>query len=250
MRNVVRNLLCGLVVLMTSGLAVAQEGASEESVFRAPIRYTTSKIENILRLRHNSHRWEHIVRGFRKEHHFALTASLGSGEWHLDRIAELVNSRHRSSSVGSGFRYSFHIPLYKSFGYFLGTETGYQIERDVDPDINPPEVTKFPGIIAGFVYNFSPVLRLRAGMSLYLERWDDFKLKHAVNEPSFSVTTRVLKGLVGLDVFYNLYWGVSVEYQTSKNHFLRPEDATNFLVDADIAKKDSQIAVNLTYHLM
>jgi len=87
-------------------------------------------------------------------------------------------------------------------------------------------------------------------MGAHLERWDNFGLREVEKEPEFSVTTRVLKFVVGFDIFYDLYWGLSLEYQRLKNHYLKPEDAETFLVDADLAKTDAHFGFNIIYHLM
>lgn len=250
--NFVRNinkLAFGVLFLIFLGSSFAQ-AQGVRGVIEDSIEFTGDKVERILKLRSNAHKWEHIVRGFRKEHHFSMESGYAAGEWHFDRISDLVNQRYASSSLNFGLSYSFHIPIYKRFGYYLGTSMGYQLERQADIAVDPPTILKFPGFLAGLVMNFTPTIRMRLGSSMYLERWDDFQLKLLEDEQPFSATTRVLEGVVACDLFYDLYWGLSFQYQTRKNYYLRPQGATNYILDADLAKNERQFSVNLIYHLM
>lgn len=231
-------------------LAYSEE--SDGNIFHTPVGYTTKKLERIFKLRGKAHRWEHIVRGFRKEHHFSVIGSAASGEWRFQRYGDAVNDVQRSSGYELRLRYEFHIPLYKSFGYFLGSGFGAQKERSADSRLQNPKIIKLPGITGGFVWNLSPVVRLKSGMELYLERWDGLGLETGPlsKQESVSVTTRVVSLFAAIDIFYDLYYAVGFEYSQKKNHYLKPEKAANQRVNADLEKVESTASLVMTYHLM
>ena len=244
--------IVGMVLLMMSCVVGAQEIDENSSMLSRPVDFTREKLERILQLREKAHHWEHIVRGFRKEHHFTLLAGFSNGEWKFQKYGTAINSEHNSSAVEMRFRYNFHIPIHGGFGYFLGSGFGMQNERNVDRRINEPTVLQFPGISAGFVFNLSPVIRIKTGSEFYLERWDGLGLETEEwkKDKSVSVTTRVSSLFVSLDVFFDLYYAVSVEYSSRKNFYLRPTKSGDQQVDAELEKQVDVISLAFTYHLM
>jgi len=120
------------------------------------------------------HRWDRYVRGFRREHNFALSTGVSSGTWDVRRFGSLTKNgpqKYDTTGVFTRFQYSFHLPFYSGFGFFLGSSIGYHYESaDKRKPFKPVPAYQFPGVLSGLVLNFNPVLRWSIGLDAYLER--------------------------------------------------------------------------------
>lgn len=201
--------------------------------------------------------WERIVRGFRREHHFAVTSGYGVGSWQVGSFGKL-----RSLQVGdSGFwgraEYTYHLQLYRGLGYFLGSSAGvsYTKTRDSAP-IKPPTSLIYPGVVAGGIYNFSPRFRLFAAASINLERYDDLRGINpdedgvAVAPTEVSITMESYDGAIGLDFFPALQFAIRLSFHDRYQFYRKPRDAGDKPVNADLERFDRWLGAGVVYHLL
>lgn len=228
------------------GLLLGSDAVAQEEDLLSPFK-NSPRLQEI---REKLKEWDQAVLGFRKEHQFVLTTGTASGQWHFKRFGNQRNKVYESSSVFSKFQYSFHIPIYQGFGYYLGSSTGYMYERDLSQEMEPASAVMFPGLLAGLALNITPGLRLTTGFDYYLERWSGLGERDGEDsEPTISVTARALDFLVTLDVFFRLKWAVRFEAHRHEAKFTPPKEATDKPVDAVIAKRDNWVGMGLLYHL-
>mgnify|MGYP003683235395 CR=1 FL=1 len=168
------------------------------------------KFEDIKELRLHQHRWERSVRGFRREHNFSVSLGVDSGTW----LGQFPNSSSSVNYLSTQYqlrgRYSFHIPVWKRVGYFLGTSFGRSIvETSGTPGFESPGVSYLPGVSGGLVWNISPGLRVSVGSDLNLVRLQDFYHE----DDSILTTGRRVSQKVLLDLFMTISTAISIEYE-------------------------------------
>lgn len=210
-------------------------------------------------LRSELHRWERYVRGFRREHNFALSFGLSSGHWRIKRFGQISHEREfDASGIYGRFQYSFHLPIWSGFGYFLGSSVGYHYESaDARQQFRPVDAIGFPGVVAGLVLNINPVLRLGSGVDASLERYNgladrprDCQIQEECRPTKIYVTMQS-NYLVGfIDVFYDLDWAIRLEMAYRELRYTRPEGATGFSVDANLRKVDRWLGLGFVRHLL
>lgn len=208
-------------------------------------------IGDLQKIREEISTWDQSVRGFRSEHHFALVGGPLNGSWHFKRFGTQINKRHRDSGYILKFQYSYHIPIYRSFGYFLGSSAGVWKVTQQASQARLQSSAMLPGILAGLVYNFSPGYRALAGIDYYLERWSVLQERDRVGEdPSISVTARTTDLFVAMDFFYKLKWSFRAEVHKRRLDFYGTKKGDGKAVDAVIARDDEWYGFGLLYHLM
>jgi len=238
-------------VAMTLGLLVGthSSGARAQTADDTVLGFSPSG--KLSEVRSELQRWDQSVLGFRKEHQFSLTSGPVSGQWHFKRFGTVRNKTYESSGIYSKFQYSFHIPIYRSFGYYLGTSFGYINEDDKTEGLDAASAFMLPGVLVGFSYNFSPGFRLVTGLDYYLERWHNLGERDGEGEnPTITATARAIDGLVAVDLFYRLKWAVRFEGHRRESTLDRPRKARDKPLDAQIVKNDSWLGMGLLYHLM
>lgn len=218
-------ILLFLVYLLAEGLCLASQDAVETSAgdksgFSNDViqRSMDAALQEIERYRADLHRWDRVVRGFRSDHHLAVSFNYDRGAWQaegdgIDRSVK-INSR----IVQASFLYTFHLRLWRGLGYYVGTKTGIGILED-------NEVVRFeggryyqlPGLTAGFVWDLSPAFSIYSGLELSLMRIEDFSLDAFAVESSpalepANVTARQIAYRFGLDFFFQLELGIRLEY--------------------------------------
>lgn len=210
-------------------------------------------------VRPDVHRWERYVRGFRREHHFALMSGITSGRWQIKRLGQITAEQDfDASGVYGRFQYSFHLPLWGGFGYFLGSSFGYHYESaDKRQTFRPVDAIGFPGVLAGFILNINPALRIGAGIDASLERFNGLSerprdcLGQEDCKPTKIYVTMQSYYLSGfIDVFYDLDWAIRLEMAQRELRYSRPESASGFPVDANLRKADRWLGLGFVRHLL
>ena len=200
-------------------------------------------------------RWERHLRGFRREHNFALTVGASSGTWHVKDFGGVTHRDFPSNGVYSRFQYTYHIPLYEGFGYFLGSSFGYEYETgDIARGFRPSPAIGFPGVVAGLVMNLSPVFRFSVAGDVDLERYNNVQEHSATDDREISITTNTYDAGAFLDVFYRLNWAVRLEAHRRHVDYEAPQrDPSSpqaYPVDATLSKDERWFGLGLVYHLL
>lgn len=198
------------------------------------------------------HRWERHIRGFRREHNFAVSTGVSSGRWYVDRFGSIEGKTYENTGIFSKFQYTFHLQLFHGLGYLLGSSTGYHYETaDQRSEFRPVDAVQYPGVIVGLVYNFNPVLRMSSTIESYLERHNGIEENDKVGEnQEIHVTLQAYDAGFFMDVFYDLAWAIRLEGHRREVYYKRPYKSEGFAVDAKISKKDQWLGLGLVYHLL
>jgi len=197
------------------------------------------------------HEYDRYVLSFRREHNFALVSGISRGVWAVSKFQELRNRKFVATGVFARFQYSFHLPIYQSFGYLLGSGAGFHYESsEIRRDFRPVSAWQYPGVLVGLVYNYSSVIRLTSTVEAYLERHDGLKTK----QTSIHITSNVFDFGISVDVFYDLTMALRLEVHGREllydKPFIPSDTAEVYEVDAKIGKKDRTVAAGLVYHLI
>lgn len=202
------------------------------------------------------HRWDRHIRGFRRDHNFALSAGVSSGTWRVKRFGTLEDKKYDDSGVWTKFQYTFHLQIYKGFGYLLGSSVGYHYESvDKRREFKPVPAYQFPGVMAGLVMNINPVFRFTTAMDIYLERHNGIEERDGVgDDPEIFVTLQAFDAMATIDVFYDLNWALRLEGHKRHLNYQKPnrnkDDNASFAVDANLKKDDQWVGLGLVYHLL
>lgn len=202
--------------------------------------------------RQDFHRWDRFVRGFRREHNFALSTGVSSGTWKVSHFGTLNDRTFDNSGVYAKFQYSYHIQIYEGFGYMLGSSTGYHYESaDRRSVFRPVDATQFPSVLAGLVFNFSPMLRILAAGEAYLERHVGIEEHDGDGEdPKIAVTLTAYEASAAIDVFYELAWALRLEAHQRRLIYKEPLHSEGFPLEAKLTKEDQWLGLALVYHLI
>jgi|GEM_PF-2055219 len=247
------------IALLALALLQPSTGYAEESLMPAASNGSES-MENRPALKKmelklgtdDVHDWERYVRGFRREHQFALVAGYSSGVWELHRVGTMEGEKSREKGVFGKFQYSFHLPLYKGFGYLLGSSFGslYESSSTGSRFRSVPSVM-LPGVLAGFVLNVTPAIRCFLAGEVYLERFDGLQDRDG-QEPDerIHITTETFDGSFGVDWFYSLKWAVRAEGHLRRLVYVRPQEPAGKPVDANIKKRDEWVGLGIAHHFL
>lgn len=201
------------------------------------------------------HRWGRHIQGFRSEHNFALSTGISSGVWHVNRFGPLVGEDFDGSGVFARFQYSFHLQLYRGFGYFLGSSLGYHYESaDQRKAFRPSPAAQYPGLLGGLVLNISPMLRTSISFDTYLERHDGIDAGEGSDASSIYVTMQAFDVGAYLDLFYDLLWAFRLEAHKRHLTYNRPglptDTSATYPVHAGISKDDEWLGLGIVFHLL
>ena len=195
--------------------------------------------------------WDQSVLGFRKEHQFSWTLGISQGKWRFKRFGDQINKYHADSGSFTKMRYAYHLPIWRSFGYLLGTSVGYWDQISGSSGMDIQSITMLPGIVAGFVLNMSPGFRSVLAVDYYLERWSGLKEDNQSGDDSdISVTARTVDVYTGLDIFYRLKWAVRLEAHKRWSNYKQPRQSTGKEVHASISREDQWYGLGILFHLM
>ena len=248
---------CGFLILLGRP-ALGQSSGTNLVEPALPSAQLEAEEENQGILRLIEHPWERYVRRFRSEHNFALTAGGSTGYYNIESFGEIVAQRFRSGAAWAKFQYSYHVPVYRGFGYLLGSSVGYYYEpADRRRVFQPAPAKMFPGILGGLVMNFTASLRLSAAADVYMLRADRITSFDPV-DPSRTEqisVTMVAYDLGGFfDYFYDLNWAIRLETHYRSVYYYRPlqqpGDTTVYASDAVFQLSDHWYGVGVVFHLI
>ncbi len=207
--------------------------------------------EKLREVRSQIKEWDQSVLGFRKEHQFSWTLGLSQGRWRFKRFGNQVNKYHSDLGSFTKFRYAYHLPIWRSFGYLLGTSAGYWDQISGSSGMEIQSISMLPGIVSGFVLNMSPGFRTVLALDYYLERWSGLQeSNNDGEEPNISVTARSVDVYLALDIFYQLKWAIRIEAHKRWSDYKQPRQSDGKEVHASISREDYWYGLGLLYHLM
>ncbi len=247
----------GLALALASALTVAEMAVADTTVPQDidEIEITDDSQTN-QQLR--QHPWIRYVRRFRAEHNFALVAGAARGSYVIESFGELQNTRIPSSAAWSKLQYSYHVPVFRGFGYLLGSSIGYHYaQRDPTRSFQPVPMVMFPGILAGVVLNLNPLWRTMVAADVYMARADGITYFDAIDPAKtehISVTLVAYDSLFALDYFYDLNWGIRIEAHQRAVYYYRPTqqpgDSAVYPADAIFRLEDRWYGVGVVFHLL
>jgi hypothetical protein len=207
----------------------------------------------------NVHIWQRYVRGFRRDHNFSISLGGTSGAWSVDRLGTVFGEDIESTGGFVKARYSFHLPVYRGFGYLLGSSVGYHFESpDKTLNVIPVSSVQYPGVSLGAVMNLTPGVRLLFLVDYYLERFEDFAERDGLSsredgtpdDPEISVNMSSLDFVLAVDVFLTLNWGLRIESHQRTTKYERPKESFSHPTNAALSKKDRWFGVGAVYNLL
>jgi hypothetical protein len=199
------------------------------------------------------HTWDRYVRKFRRAHQLSFVSGYDEGAWRVSQFGRASDTDFSTRGVDAIVQYSYHVPLINRFGYLLGTSVGYY--REVQPrraeDFAGSSAWKLPGLVAGFVFNYGSTGRVMAGGEAYLSRLTRLE---SINEDNDNVTIAVTAETIDLtmawDRFVTLNWGVRLQGHYRKMWVPRPVDATQYAVNAKIARDSRGVSLGVVHHFL
>lgn len=214
----------------------------------------SSSLERIDDYRKQLHRWDRLVRGFRREHSVAFLGGTTLGSWSVRDPRGLPQREASTELMFTRFAYTFHIPWYRGFGYYLGSSFGSNFsERDSGKQaFSIGRSYSLPGVLAGFVLNVTPAFRATLGFDAHLMRVERFMVfDPSGEEKRIGFTTRNLALNAGAEVFFDLKWAIRAEFAMNRVIYKQPEELSqNSPLDAGIGKVERQVGIGLVYHLI
>ncbi len=208
-------------------------------------------IRRVEDFRADLHEWEQTVRGFRRDHNFALVAGVAEGTWRFERVGSIRDESLKVRTNVARFEYSFHAPIIDSFGGVLGTSVSYGYDVGSEGAARKAAFTAFPGLVAGFVFNFNPGIRGAVAVDYHLERYEGVGEEDGVGmDPNISVTLRTVDLYAAADLFLLLTWGVRLEVHDRVATYFRPGRVTGLELDSVFSRRDRWMTLGITYHLL
>ena len=199
-------------------------------------------------------RWQGYVRNFRDDHHFSLSTGLSKSTWQVRPAGHVAGFQTVSLGYYAKLRYAFHIQIWRSMGYFLGSSVGGIVERTptAGDSFQPASSVHLPGFLAGLVFDLTPALRFGIGVDTYLERLDGVRYSDEYYSTSLSVNMiSMVDGMFFMDVFHQLSWAVRAEFHARQVAYWRPESrSAGKVIDAQISRIDHWVGLGLVYHLL
>lgn len=234
------------------------------TLWASPLRAdTTSTLENLPVLgasleqleayRRNLHRWDRLVRGFRRDHSLTVQAGSSRGVWRIRGVNEAAERQLASTGSNLTFQYTFHIPLVKNFGYYLGSAFGEVFdERSDDARFKVFRTLELPGVLAGFVLNFTPAFRSVLGVDAGMTRVERLVVPGATGEDErVNITTRYLAGNGALEFFFDLRWALRVEGTYKRTFYTPPLNlGKDSPLRASLGKTEERYSVGIVHHLL
>lgn len=203
----------GMVIFFSFPVYGEREDLSNFPKLRNQIQ---KKFEDINEFRQRLHRWEKSTRGFRRDHNFSLDLAQNTGKWigYIPGQEEFEGTYYPVDlqSTRSILRasYSFHMQIYRGFGYYLGTNMGVALTDSPasGQQFKAPILYELPGVNLGFVWNVSPVIRIAFAEHLHLVRIDRFYF----NGSKIQTTSRAFNRLFSIDIFLAISSGLRIEF--------------------------------------
>jgi hypothetical protein len=195
--------------------------------------------------------WTQDIFGFREAHNFSFETGLSKENWILDSYDNVEHASYEKNGYYGKFRYTFHLPIYRGFGYYLGSSVGIQQDQTTaSDDLHLTRNYAFPGGALGLVVNFSPRFRMLVGGDLYLERWEGLQqIDGEGDDPAISVTSNVYEFDAVFDAFFSHRWAMRIGYHKRYAKFIKPLEFSGAL-DADISKRSRWMGLGIVHHIL
>ncbi|MGE0174124.1 MAG: hypothetical protein AB7T49_15105 [Oligoflexales bacterium] len=208
--------------------------------------------ERFEKIRGELHNWERSVRGFRRDHNLSLVGGYTQNTWTFREHPKISQAQIEAQYAQAD--YTFHLQLFRSLGYYLGSSIGYQAkEKSDDPEVATFRTYTLPGLKMGLVLNPHPILRLSSGLSLNLDRIERLKgpaSPDGTERRSISITTRVLGFHFASDFFFQLPWAVRVEFETRTVYYSPIASNTDSPLRISFGKAEKRLGIGIVYHLI
>lgn len=239
--------------LLASVLWVSPARAQTESTLeRLPV--LGASLEQIEAYRRNLHRWDRLVRGFRRDHSLTVQAGTSRGTWRIRGPHEAAEREVATLGTNLTFQYTFHIPLAKSFGYYLGSAFGEVFEeRSHDTRFHIYRTLELPGVLAGFVLNFTPAFRSTVGLDAGMARVERLAVPDASTgqDQMINVTTRYLAGVGALEFFFDLRWALRLEGAYRRTFYTPPLNlGKDSVLKSSLGKAEQRYGIGIVHHLL
>jgi hypothetical protein len=210
-----------------------------------------NSVDKIVEYRKNLHEWDKYVLGFRAAHNFSLALGYARSNWQVNAFPGMETEQSSSNNAAfSKLRYEYHLKIYRSLGYFIGSSGGYLLEADNANSVQTSYSWMVPGILVGLTWNAGSVLRLNFGLDCYPERWKHLQHFDSEQPNKVSVTANVMDLFFAVDYFYKLKQAIRLEYHSRelKHRHLRNSSGTE--LDFDVKKNDKIVGISILYHLL
>ena len=196
--------------------------------------------------------WSRFTRGFRQDHNFSMTAGVVTTKWNLNKFGSVTAQEYTTTGYYSKFQYSFHLPIYQSLGFFLGSSVGYlEYQFNADDAFQPAPTFMFPGILSGLALNLTPVFRLGTALDYYLERWSGMRELDSIDDDTrVHITVETIDLSIFVDMFYTISWATKLEIHQRRSFYPKPLNPGGFPVDLAFSKNDVWIGLGAAYHLL
>ncbi len=189
--------------------------------------------------------WERVVRGFRHDHNFSFNLGFAQNHWkgYLQRTSESFQAK--SDAFELEVDYSFHLPLFGSLGYTLGTGASWVIEEAVK-DADAFKVDRsfsLPGISVGLVWNINERWRTLSTFTYGWQRIERLRLKTPFASENIAVSGDVRSFRWAFDYFYQLSWALRFQMEQSDFAYTSKESL-------DLEKSAREFQIGLAKHLL
>lgn len=241
---------CVMAMIFGSGTALAEVPAGVSEAL--PPAGAVEAPEASAPLSREFTRWERVVRGFRREHHFGVTGGYLRGSWNVSSFGPLKNTQIGDEGFWTRGEYTYHLQIYDGFGYLLGSSLGTTYTRTSDvAALKPPTSLIYPGVVVGAVYNISPRFRLLGAGSVNLERYDGLRaLAEGQDETQISITMESYDAQAALDIFVAINFAIRIEGHDRYQLYRKPRNAGDKAVNADIDRFDRWYGAGIVYHML
>ena len=243
--------LAWALVFIGATTAFAEGPEDDPNLVERAVSSSLSRLEDY---RSDLHEWDKSVRGFRRDHNFTLSSGVTTSLWHFKHFGAIENQTVPASGTYVRFQYSFHLPLYHGFGYFLGSSAGSTVNESTREDgFHAPLMVSLPGVLVGFVWNASPAVRFVVGLDLFLERLERIRFndpESAEDNPTISITARSAAVHVACDFYVKLRWAIRTEAAWRGFRTVRPRNAQSYGTNIMIEKEESALGLGLAYHFI
>ncbi len=246
---------CVVAMFFGGGTAWAENpaGASEDA---AGVSGAPEVSEAPAPLTREFTRWERVVRGFRREHHFGVTGGYLRGNWNVSKFGPVTDMQIGDDGFWTRGEYTYHLQIYEGFGYLLGSSLGTTHTRTADlAALKPPTSLIYPGVVVGAVYNISPRVRLLGAGSINLERYDGLRAlaldsAGGQEDSEISITMESYDAQAALDIFVAINLAIRIEGHDRYQLYRKPRNAGDKPVNADIERFDRWYGAGIVYHML
>lgn len=233
--------------------------ADDDSDFNPVTDAFRQSLEKLEKFRQELHRWDRSVRGFRHAHNFSWFYSSVLSQWNLDGSLLEDGSEQPYAEVYEtnqdylGFEYTFHLHLFDSFGYYLGSSLGFSWEeRSKGGNLTIEKALTFPGAVVGLSLNLSPAVRLLTDLSVNLTRFERFKEYRAGVGDSSKIyfNARTFSWKVGFDFFFKLNWAVRLAWEKFETRYKPVKGSELTELGIERVQKGHKYTLGAVFHLL